>query len=170
MRQEKSRKSVSDMGVLKDLRELLSTSQEKEALTVDNSPPALQQKELEDYRRLTEAQKEELEKLKQEREMLLRELETLRSQGPARAGEPEVARLRAEVARLEAYREELTRVVTETEALLRLRLSELLQKVARAFEASGLGEAGLQFRSGAEYLESPEDFAYLLRILLRGAR
>jgi len=168
MKPEKSKKSVSDMGVFKDLRELLSTAQEKAAPA--EAEAARYQEELENYRRLVESQREELERLRSEREALLRELESLRVRREEAAPGPDIAGLKAEVARLEAYRDELARAVADAEELLRLRLSELLRKVARAFESSGFGDAGLQFRSAADYLESPEDFAYLLRVLLKGAR
>jgi DNA repair ATPase RecN len=173
MKPEKPKKSVADMNVLKDLRELISTVQGakplKETQLLEEEKVDLEAK-VAQYKAELERMEKEIERLRREKEEMATELNLLRSQKSEEVtpSDLELERLSREVSRLESQKSALSLAIGEAEELLKIKLGELLRRVAMACETSGLIDAGIQFRKMAHHLESSEELASFLRILLRG--
>jgi len=173
MKSEKPKKSVADMNVLKDLRELISTVQGakplKETQLLEEEKVDLEAK-VAQYKAELERMEKEIERLRREKEEMATELNLLRSQKSEEVtpSDLELERLSREVSRLESQKSALSLAIGEAEELLKIKLGELLRRVAMACETSGLIDAGIQFRKMAHHLESSEELASFLRILLRG--
>jgi len=153
---KKPDRSVSNMEVLKDIRGLLSLTQEREDATTDeirgdsknglDAEIARLEAQIKDYKELVQKQQEELNKL------------------PSPDSKPMV--LDEETAQLEARIAELSSALSQIDSLLKLRSQELLKKIARLFQEAGQGEAAVEFNRAAGGLEVAENFARFLRVLL----
>jgi len=153
---KKPDRSVSNMEVLKDIRGLLSLTQEREDATTDeirgdsknglDAEIARLEAQIKDYKELVQKQQEELNKL------------------PSPDSKPMV--LDEETAQLEARIAELSSALSQIDSLLKLRSQELLKKIARLFQEAGQGEVAIEFNRAAGGLEVAENFAHFLRVLL----
>jgi len=153
---KKPDRSVSNMEVLKDIRGLLSLTQEREDATADeirgesknglDAEIARLEAQIKDYKELVQKQQEELNKL------------------PSPDSKPMV--LDEETAQLEARIAELSSALSQIDDLLKLRSQELLKKIARLFQEAGQGEVAIEFNRAAGGLEVAENFAHFLRVLL----
>ena len=175
MKSEKPKRNVADMDVLKDIRGLLSTTQER-------NPPreaglkeeadlkaeiAQYKEEIGRLRELAQNQQGELKKLRRENEELVANSNLLRSgevDVPISPG-TKVEELNRQISQLEARKSELSSALSEVEGLLQLKLEELLKRIARVYQETGESGAATEFRRAADHLRV-EDFAYFLRALL----
>jgi len=169
-------KNVAGMDVLKDIRGLLSSNQErKPSAGVDpgegadsKTEAARYKEEINSYREQLQKQQEELERLTGENRELVHNLELLRSgkeETPcsASANKKELAR---DIAQLEIQKSELDRALSDVMELLQVKLKELLKRIALIFQEAGEGSMAIEFRKGADSLENAENMARFLQILL----
>jgi chromosome segregation ATPase len=169
-------KSVAGMGVLKDIRGLLSSNQErKPSAGVDpeegvNSKieEARYKEELNSYREQLQKQLEELKKLTRENRELVHNLELLRSGKEVISCSDSVNKkeLVRDIAQLEIQKSELDRALADVVELLRVKLKDLLKRIALIFQEAGDGSMAIEFRKGADSLENTENMARFLQILL----
>jgi predicted RNase H-like nuclease (RuvC/YqgF family) len=157
---EKAKKNVANMEVLKDIRGLLSTAQEKE---ISQETEIAQYKaEIKRYEELVQRQQEELERLRGENTELAAKLNLLHSikaqETPLQSRKSD--KLNQEIARLEEKKSEIER-------MLQLKLGELLRRIAKTYQMSGEGDLAIEFQKTADSLETAEDFAHFLQVLLR---
>ena len=175
MKLKKPDKSVSDMDVLKDIRGLLSVTQEREDATADGvrDGSGLEidavkfEARIRHYKELVQKLQEELHRVENEKEAFAAKLKVLDSgnnklifavsKSPA---------LGEEIAQLEARIAELSSVLSQIDSLLKLRVQELSKKIARLFQEAGQGDVAIEFRKAASELEIVENFAHFLQILL----
>jgi DNA repair exonuclease SbcCD ATPase subunit len=175
MKLEKPNRSVSNMDVLKDIRGLLSVTREREDATADgvSGKSSLEveitrlEAQIKDYKELVQKQQEELRRVESEKEEFAAKLKAPGS-GNDKLISPasKSAALGEEAAQLEARIAELSLALSQIEDLLKLRVQELLQKIARLFQEAGQGEVTIEFRKAASELETVENFAHFLRVLL----
>ncbi|MFH0769447.1 MAG: hypothetical protein V1932_07810 [Chloroflexota bacterium] len=173
MKAKKPDRSVSNMDVLKDIRGLLSATQEREdSAKVRSSDKgnlkaetAELEKQIRYYKNLVQKQQDELHKLENEKKELSAKLNTLHS-GQDKPTSPGTEKLREEINQLEARKEELSSALSQIDGLLKFRAQELLKRIARLFEEAGQGEIALEFRRAGNELENVENFAHFLRALL----
>ena len=175
MNREKSNRGVSNMDVLKDIRGLLSVTQEREdvaagevkgssGLEVEVARLATQ---IRGYKALIQKQQEELAVVKSEKEEFAVRLKVLNDANdqlisPASGS----VALGEETAQLEARIAELSAALSQIESLLKLRIQELLKRMANLFSEAGQGEVAIEFRKAAHGLEVAENFARFLRVFL----
>ncbi len=173
MKPRKLDRSVSNMDVLKDIRGLLSTTQERddsgEARLRDEGDLKAQTAKLEEqircYKELVQKQQDELHRLESEKEELAAKLNMLRS-GQDKLRPPRAEELYKEIAQLEARKTELSSALSQVDGLLQLKVKELLKRIARLYQEAGQGEIAIEFRRAGDKLEDIENFAYFLRALL----
>ncbi len=173
MKAKKPDRSVSNMDVLKDIRGLLSATQEREETTKVRSSDegnlkaetARLEEQIRYYKNLVQKQQDELHKLENEKKELSAKLNTLHS-GQDKPTSPGTEKLREEINQLEARKEELSSALSQIDGLLKFRAQELLKRIARLFEEAGQGEIALEFRRAGNELENVENFAHFLRALL----
>ena len=176
MKSDKPGRSVSGMDVLKDIRGLLSTSQErKPSAGADPKEEAdskaetsRYEEEIKKYKELVQKQQGELERLKKENQELTENLSLLRSGkedtlSPTGASAKELAR---EIAQLEQRKSELSLALSEVMELLQIKLKELLRRIALIHQEAGEQSIAIEFRKGADSLETTENLARFLQILL----
>ncbi|MFC1925430.1 hypothetical protein ACFLW2_01885 [Chloroflexota bacterium] len=176
MKAGKPGKSVAGMDVLKDIRGLLSSNQDRKPSAGDDpeggadyrTKAARYKEEINSYREQLQKQQEELERLTSENRELVHNLELLRSGKeatlhPASADEKELA---LDIAQLEIQKSELEQALSDVEELLQVKLRELLKRIARIFQEAGEGSMAIEFRKGADSLENAENMARFLQILL----
>ncbi|MDD5094289.1 MAG: hypothetical protein PHV74_07925 [Dehalococcoidia bacterium] len=175
MKPKKPDRSVSDMDVLKDIRGLLSVTQEREDTMTDGargesrleSEKARLEVQISGYKELVQKLQEELHRVEREREEFAAKLKLL-GFGKDKLISPasKSVALGEEVAQLEARIAELSSALSEIDGLLKLRAQDLLKRIARLFQEAGQGEAAIEFRKAASELEDVENFAHFLRVLL----
>jgi len=175
MKPGKPDRSVSKMDVLKDIRGLLSTTQERE----DSAEARLRDEEgLKDetaklgeqircYKELVQKQQAELHRLESEKKELTAKLNILCS-GKDKPMPPasRTEELCEETAQLEARIAELSSALSQVDGLLQLKAKELLKRIARLYQEAGQGDIAIEFRRAADELEVAENFAHFLRALL----
>jgi len=173
MKPGKPDRSVSKMDVLKDIRGLLSTTQERE----DSAEARLRDEEgLKDetaklgeqircYKELVQKQQDELHRLESEKKELGAKLNMLFS-GQDKPMSPRAEELCEEIAQLEARKAELSSTLSQVDGLLQLKVKELLKRIARLYQEAGQGEIAMEFRRAGDELEDVENFAHFLRALL----
>jgi len=176
MKSEKPKRSIANMDVLQDIRGLLLTAQEgKSSVQADlreetelKAEIARYKEELERYRGLAQKQQEDLERLRTKNEELAANLNLFRFGKGEVPTSPnvKVEALNREVAQLEAKKCELASALSGVENLLRFKLKELLERIARVHQEIGRGEVAIEFRKAGDCLESAENLAYFLRALL----
>lgn len=151
---------MSDMEVLKDLKQLISTP--KETPEVEQLKKRIREleSEREELRAKCRELEEEVARLQERVASREEEIKNLKPSGP----EPG-----CEVVSLENRRSELSSAISEAEELLRMKLGQLLQRVALAFQTEGFGEMSALFKKGARSLEvlDPEELSELLRLVLK---
>jgi predicted RNase H-like nuclease (RuvC/YqgF family) len=175
MKLKKPDRSVSDMDVLKDIRGLLSVTRERDDTTADRVKGesgleveiAKLEAQIRHYKELVEKQQEELHRVESEKEELTAKLKVLNF-GKDNLTSPasKSIALNAEAAQLEARIAELSSALSQIDGLLKLRVQELLKKIARLFQEAGQGDVAIEFRKAASALEIVENFAHFLRVLL----
>jgi chromosome segregation ATPase len=175
MKLKKPDRSVSNMDVLKDIRGLLSVTQEREdgtAVEVRGEgclevEIAKLEAQIRHYKELVKKQQEELHRVESEKEELAAKLKVLGS-GKNNLISPtsKSVSLGEEAAQLEARIAELSSALSQIDGLLKLRVQELLKRIARLFQEAGQGEVAIEFRKAASELEVVENFAHFLRVLL----
>lgn len=175
--ENRSKRNVGDMDVLKDIRGLLSTESENKsasvAVTEDEAALKAEIKhcrdEIDRLTNLTQDQQNELSELRRANEELAADLSILRSAGresPASAcSVPE--RTDQEIADLEAWKSDLTSAISELEDLLRFKLKELLKRVARIHQEAGDTGTAVEFRKAADQVICSEDIACFVQALAR---
>ena len=175
MKLKKPDRSVSDMDVLKDIRGLLSVTQDRHGGTAvearDESGLEIDIAKLEaqirHYKELVKKQQEKLHRVESEKEELTAKLKVLNF-GKDNLTSPasKSIALNEEAAQLEARIAELSSALSQIDGLLKLRVQELLKKIARLFQEAGQGDVAIEFRKAASELEIVENFAHFLRVLL----
>ena len=173
MKSKKPDRSVSKMDVLKDIRGLLSTTQEREdsaqARLRDEDDLKAERAELEEqircYKELVQKQQEELHRLESEKKELTAKWNMLCS-GQDKTMSPRAEELCEEIAQLEARKAELSSALSQVDGLLQLKVKELLKRIARLYQEAGQSEIAIEFRRAGDELEDVENFAYFLRALL----
>jgi DNA repair exonuclease SbcCD ATPase subunit len=175
MKPRKPDRSVSKMDVLKDIRGLLSTTQEREdsAKTRLRDEGGLKietawlEEEVRRYKELVQKQQDELHRLESEKKELAAKLNTLCSgKDKPMSPAPGAEELCEEIAQLEARKAELSSALSQVDGLLQLRFKELLKRIARLYQEAGQGDIAMEFRRAADELEVAENFAHFLRALL----
>ena len=175
MKLKKPDRSVSNMDVLKDIRGLLSVTREREDVTADGlrdksgleAETARLEAQIRDYKELVQKQQEELHRVESEKEEFAAKLKVLDSgKDKLISQSSKSAALGEEAAQLEARIAELSLALSQIDGLLKLRVQELLKKIARLFQEAGQGEIAIEFRKAASELEVVENFAHFLRALL----
>lgn len=176
MKPERSRKTVADMGVLKDIRGLLSTGQDRKT-PADAEPTreadleteiAVCREEIERYKQLAVRLEQNQERLRRENNGLRADLEMLRS----RRDEAPVTTtansegLVQEIVDLEERRLELVSIFSKVEDVLQLRLQELLKRIGRAHQEMGATGLAVEFRRTADQIQNAETFAQFVRELI----
>ena len=173
MKPRKPDRSVAKMGVLKDIRGLLSATQERE----DSAEVRLRdegglkaetarlEEQIRFYKELVQKQQDELHRLENEKKELADKLSMLCS-GQDKPMSPRVEELCEEIAQLEARKAELSSALSQVDGLLQLKVKELLKRIARLYQEAGQGEIAIEFRRAGDELEDVENFAYFLRALL----
>lgn len=180
MNPKKPDRSVANMDVLRDIRGLLSTRQERgesparpaddgavraEKARLEEQIKACQE-QIESYREQVRQQQDELRRLADERkELVAREMPRPVQVRPEAA--PGAGKLHQEIAQLEARREELAAALAQIEDLLQLKAKELLRRIVRLYQEAGQDEIAIEFRRAGSALESVENFACFLRALLQ---
>ena len=176
MKPKKPERSVSDMDVLKDIRGLLSTVQERKDSAEAQSKEragltaeiARLEEEVEHHKELVEKRQQDLERLRRENKELTAKLNALCSRQDKFVSAPaKVKELNEGIAQLEARQAELSSALSQVDGLLQLKLEELLKRIARVYQEAGDSGIAMEFRKGAEQLEAAENLAYFLRALLR---
>jgi len=173
MKPRKPDRSVSKMDVLKDIRGLLSTTQDREdsaqarldeegGLRADT---ARLEEEVRRYKELVQKQREELDKLKGENKELAARLNVLCS-GKDKPMSPGAQKLGEEIAQLETRKDQLSSILSQVDGLLQLKAKELLKRIARLYEEAGQSEIAIEFRREADEMEVAENFAHFVRALL----
>lgn len=174
MKPKQPERTVSKMDVLKDIKGLLSTAQEREVSAeaglkdedVLRAKAARLEEELRRYQQLARTQEEELAQLKREKEERTSRLDVLYSvEDKSRSAESEM--LREEIAQLETTKAELSLAVSQIEELLQYKVKELLRRIARLFDEAGNGEIAMELKRVGNELENVENFAHFLRALLK---
>jgi DNA repair exonuclease SbcCD ATPase subunit len=175
MKPRKPDRSVSKMDVLKDIRGLLSTTQEREdsakARLEDEgglrAKTAWLEEEVKRYKELVQKQQDELHRLESEKKELAAKLNMLCSgKDKPMSPAPRAEELCEEIAQLEARKAELSSALSQVDGLLQLRVKELLKRIARLYQEAGQGDIAMEFRRAADELEVAENFAHFLRALL----
>jgi chromosome segregation ATPase len=175
MKVKKPDKSVSDMDVLKDIRGLLSVTQEREDKTADRGrdESGLEidavkfEVQIRQHKELVQKLQEELHRVENEKEELAAKLKVLDSgNNKLMSAASKSTALDEETAQLEARITELSSVLSQVDGLLKLRVQELSKKIARLFQEAGQGGVAIEFRKAASELEIVENFARFLQILL----
>ena len=176
MKPRKPDRSISKMDVLKDIRGLLSTTQEREdsseARLRDESGLKAETARLEEqircYKELVQKQQDELHRLESEKEELAAKLNMLYSgrDSQNRLRSPGTEELGKEIAQLEARKTELSSALSQVDGLLQLKAKELLKRIARLYQEAGQGEIAIEFRRAGNELENIENFAHFLQALL----
>ncbi len=175
MTAKKTAKTVSGMGVLNDIRGLLSAAP-KPALPAGGQtgvapdlPPerARFEAQLRRFEELVAKQQAALDRLEAEKNDLDAKLRAHRD----RAGEPlpedGVAGLRRDVADLEARKAELEAALAAIEDLLQFKIKELARRIARVYQEAGDDRAGRDFRRITDQLEAADNFGEFVRALVR---
>ena len=173
MKPRKPDRSVSKMDVLKDIRGLLSTTQEREesakARLEDEGGLKIEtawlEEEVRRYKGLVQKQQDELHRLESEKKELAAKLNMLYS-GKDKPMSPRAEELCEEIAQLEARKAELSSALSQVDGLLQLKVKELLKRIARLYQEAGQGEIAIEFRRAGDELEDVENFAHFLRALL----
>lgn len=173
MTNKKPDKNVAGMAVLQDIRSLLSSSHD----TKTNSPAETKTgtvlrhqkdkdiKELKQYQETITQQQNRIVQLETEKKELSGKLALLQaSSGGSSDGDKH---LTADIAGMEAGKEELTRALAQIEELLQLKTKDLVRRIRRIYEEAGDFEAGRDFRRISNQLEAAENFGEFLRALLR---
>jgi len=175
MKVKKPDKSVSDMDVLKDIRGLLSVTQEREDKTADRGrdESGLEidavkfEVQIRQHKELVQKLQEELHRVENEKEELAAKLKVLDSgNNKLMSAASKSTALGEETAQLEARIAELSSVLSQVDGLLKLRVQELSKRIARLFQEAGQGGVAIEFRKAASELEIVENFARFLQILL----
>jgi chromosome segregation ATPase len=173
MKPGKPDRSVAKMDVLKDIRGLLSATQEREdsagARLRDEGGLKAETARLEEqigfYKEMVQRQQEELHRLESENKEFAAKLNMLRSDQDKPVS-PGAEELDEEVAQLEARKAELSSALSQVDGLLRLKVKELLKRIARLYQEAGQSEIAIEFRRAGDELENVESYAYFLRALL----
>ena len=173
MKPGKPERNVSKMDVLKDIRGLLSITQERgdsaKARLTDEEGLKAETARLEEqityYKELVQKQQDELNKLESEKKELIAKLNTTRP-GEDKRVSPGTEGLHREIAQLEARKTELSSALSQIDSLLQLNVKELLKRIARLYQEAGQGEIAIEFRRAGNELENIENFAHFLRALL----
>ena len=174
MKPQKPDRSVSKMDVLKDIRGLLSTTQEREAsaearlrdeggLKIET---AWLEEEVRRYKELVQKQQDELHRLESEKKELAAKLNMLCS-GQDKPMSPRAEELCGEIAQLESRKAEQSSALSQVDGLLQLKVKELLKRIARLYQEAGDGEIAMEFRRAGDELEVVENFAHFVRALLK---
>ena len=175
MKVKKPDKSVSDMDVLKDIRGLLSVTQEREDKTADRGrdESGLEidavkfEVQIRQHKELVQKLQEELRRMENEKEEFAAKLKVLDpGNNKLMSAASKSTALSEETAQLEARIAELSSVLSQVDGLLKLRVQELSKKIARLFQEAGQGGVAIEFRKAASELEIVENFARFLQILL----
>ena len=175
MKVKKPDKSVSDMDVLKDIRGLLSVTQEREDKTADRGrdESGLEidavkfEVQIRQHKELVQKLQEELHRVENEKEELAAKLKVLDSgNNKLMSAASKSTALGEETVQLEARIAELSSVLSQVDGLLKLRVQELSKRIARLFQEAGQGDMAIEFRKAASELEIVENFARFLQILL----
>ena len=176
MKPRKPDRSVSKMDVLKDIRGLLSATQEREdsakARLRDEGDSKAETARLEEqirfYKELVQKQQDELHRLESEKKELAAKLKMLCSgKDKPMSPTPGAEELCEEIAQLEARKTELSSALSQIDGLLQLKVKELLKRIARLYQEAGQSEIAMEFRRVGDELEVFDNFAYFLRALLR---
>ena len=190
MNAKKSDRNVSKMDVLKDIRGLLSASQEqdvsKKASSEDKgvfrAETAVVEEEVRRYKGLVQKQQEELDRLRSENKALAQkqqELDGLRSENKELLAKldtflsnkgkpiaPSTDKSSWEIAQIEARTAELSLALSQVEGLVQLKTKELLGRLARVYQEAGQGEIALEFRRGRDEMEVVENLARFVQALV----
>jgi chromosome segregation ATPase len=173
MKPGKPDRSVSKMDVLKDIRGLLSSTQELEdsakARLRDEGSLKIETARLEEevkrYQELVQKQQGELHRLESEKKELADKLNMLGS-SKGKPVPPGAEELHDEIAQLEARKAELSSALSQIDSLLQFKVKELLKRIARLYEEAGQSDIAIEFRREAGTLEVAENFAHFLQALL----
>jgi len=169
MKTGKPDRSIAKMDVLKDIRGLLSATQEREDSTGDQGGLRAEIARLKEqvgfYKDVVQRQQEELYRLENENREFAAKLNTLRSDRDER-GSPGTEELGEEVAQLEAKKAELSSALSKVDGLLQLKVKDLLKRIARLYQEAGQSEIAIEFRRAGDELENLESYACFLRALL----
>jgi chromosome segregation ATPase len=175
MKLKKPDKSVSDMDVLKDIRGLLSVTQEREDKTADRGrdESGLEidavkfEVQIRQHKELVQKLQEELRRMENEKEEFAAKLKVLDSgNNKLMSAASKSTALSEETAQLEVRIAELSIVLSQVDGLLKLRVQELSKKIARLFQEAGQGDMAIEFRKAASELEIVENYARFLQLLL----
>jgi chromosome segregation ATPase len=182
----KTDKTVADMGVLKDIRGLLSASREspakepsaKPAPDLDAEKAAIEEK-LKQSQSAAKDMQAAISRLEAEKKGLEARVAALQSAVNSLPPPPSVTprsaealpagtdRLARDVSDLEAQKEELSRALSEIEALLQIKIKDLARRIARVYEEAGDIGASRDFRRITSQLEASENFGEFIRALSR---
>jgi len=176
MKSEKSKRSVRDMEVLKDIKGLLSSVPEPKASMdvqleerADLSIELAQcKKEIGRLDELTEERQRDLGVLEKEKQELVAELTLLRSRSERGFvdQQPAIVSVNKDIEELESTRSELASAISELEELLQLKLRELWQRIARVYQEAGDTGMAMEFRRASDQMQSTENLVYFVRALL----
>ena len=168
MKTNKSGKSVSEMGVLKDIRGLLSSSREPDVPVKKSAGHRLETKvanlerQIIQYRETIERYEADCLALKQENTALAARLNAINEKPPV----ANPAASNDEIFDLEAKLTELNAAQAQIQSVLEMKSRELANKIARVFNEAGQSDIAIEFRKTARDLEVAENFAHFLSILL----
>ena len=171
-------RSVANMGVLKDIRSLLSaSSQGPPARPAPQGPdPLVEVAELREQLRqyqegslLQQASIDRLEAEKKELEAGLKAIQTASAASSAdnRAPPQAVGKLEREISDLEVRKAELSTAISQLEGLAQIKIRDLARRIARIYEEAGDSGASRDFRRISNQLEASGNFGEFLRALLR---
>lgn len=166
MKPGKPDRSISKMDVLKDIRGLLSVTQEQE----DSAEARLRDEghlepEIVRLEEQVQNQQDELQRLGNEKKELTARINLLCS-SQDKPMSPGSGELVENIAQLEAKKAELSSALSQIDGLLQLKAKELLKRIARLFQEAGQDGIAIEFRRAGDELENIESFAYFLRALL----
>lgn len=175
MKTKKPDRSVAQMGVLKDIRELLTTREQ--APTAETSPKKEQsvqtenlrlQEQLKQCNELVRKQQAAFDRLEIERKELDTKLGLLQlsiaKPTPPKTGPHTLSR---EISDLETRKVELSAALSQIEDLLQFKIKELTRRIAHVYQEAGDADASRDFRRITGQLEAAENFGEFLRALLR---
>ncbi len=191
MTSKKPDRNVSRMDVLKDIRGLLSASQEQtgskearaESKAVSQAETSAPGEEVKRYKALVQKLQDEIDKLKGENKALVqkqqKELDGLKSDNKellakldalastkAKPTSQGADKLNDEIAQIEARTAEMSLALSQIEGLVQLRTKELLGRLARVYQEAGQGEIAMEFRRGRDEMEVVENLARFVQALV----
>jgi chromosome segregation ATPase len=123
--------------------------------------------QVKDLQKQLQEQQQTLSKYKNEKEELAGKIKTLSA---AKEKEEQLVLKppvkNEDTVMLEARIADLTETMEQIDGLLKAKSQDLMKRIARVFNEAGQSDVAIEFRKGADSLESAENFARFLEILM----